>query len=472
MKRRISYFANRKNPLTWISALLLTVSVVCRIAYFCQLKGAEAQTVWFELILPVASGLLFCLILLLDGQEHLYRTAIPAALLFGCIAVKIAVYFSLTIVSVLVAIAALVCLVIYNVTLCGKLRHTWLLALILLTLLGAEVWLYRAALGSPAEALTFTGALARVALIGGVLFLVLALQPHLDGLYHPTWGDRCDGRRVRSLSPITYVAPYIMPDRNGASNSIHMTAELTVIEQYIHRKRREGLTNFGITHVFMGVFVRTVAQFPALNRFLAGQRIYSRDEDIQFCMIIKKDMTVESPDTAIKLHLNPADDIYTIYEKFNKAVEEVKNTPLDSSFDQVAHLLTLLPGVLLKFALWLIKLLDYFGLIPKFLLEVSPFHGSVFFTSMGSLGIPPVVHHLYDLGNLPVFCAFGCKRRENVLTDDGKVVPRKYVDYTLNLDERTVDGFYYAAALKYFERLLRHPERLDTPPETVLHDVD
>ncbi|MBR3849098.1 MAG: hypothetical protein IKM36_01260, partial [Oscillospiraceae bacterium] len=111
-------------------------------------------------------------------------------------------------------------------------------------------------------------------------------------------------------------------------------------------------------------------------------------------------------------------------------------------------------------------------LLPRFLLEVSPFHGSIFFTSMGSLGIPAIVHHLYDFGNMPVFCAFGRKRRENELNLDGSVTPRKYVDYSFNLDERTVDGFYYASVLRYFHRLLARPDQLDTPPEAVLRDVD
>jgi hypothetical protein len=46
------------------------------------------------------------------------------------------------------------------------------------------------------------------------------------------------------------------------------------------------------------------------------------------------------------------------------------------------------------------------------------------------------------------------------------------VDFSFNLDERTVDGFYYATVLKTFNRLLQHPERLDEPPEAVLRDVD
>ena len=116
--------------------------------------------------------------------------------------------------------------------------------------------------------------------------------------------------------------------------------------------------------------------------------------------------------------------------------------------------------------------MDYFGLLPKFLLELSPFHGSVFFTSMGSLGIPPIYHHLYDFGNLPVFCSFGCKRRALEVQEDGSVVQKKYLDFKFAMDERIADGFYYAAFFKHFKRLLHHPELLELPPEEVLQDID
>ena len=40
------------------------------------------------------------------------------------------------------------------------------------------------------------------------------------------------------------------------------------------------------------------------------------------------------------------------------------------------------------------------------------------------------------------------------------------------LDERIVDGFYYAAFFKQYKRLMLHPEVLDRPPEEVLQDID
>ena len=196
---------------------------------------------------------------------------------------------------------------------------------------------------------------------------------------------------------------------------------------------------------------------------MSGQKVYSRGNDIQYCMVIKKEMSVDSPDTSIKVHLTPYDTAEDVYHKLNAAIESVKATKeLDSNLDNLIGYLNLIPGVFLKFTVWL---------LPKFLLELSPFHGSLFFTSMGSLGIPPIYHHLYDFGNLPVFGAFGCKRKAVEVLEDGTIVPRKYVDVKFVLDERIVDGYYYATFFKYYRRLLRNPEILDTPPEEVIADI-
>lgn len=313
--------------------------------------------------------------------------------------------------------------------------------------------------------------IANTLMAASVFALTFAMREFHDGRYHPTWGDRSDGRRLRSIDGMTLVGGYIMPNRNGASNSIQDTLEITAIERYIHKKRVEGYDNFGITHVFLAAYVRTVAKYPGFNRFFSGQRIYQRDDDIQFTMAMKKEMRTDGEETMIKLHLAPTDTSKEVYDKFNRSYEEVMNTPLNSSFDGVASALASIPGLLLKFLIWVLKCMDYFGKIPRFLLEVSPFHASVIFTSMGSLGIPPIVHHLYDFGNLPIFIAFGRKYRKTELDATGKPVTRRYLDYVVNCDERIVDGFYYATGLKYFHKLLRTPDVLDLPPEEVLHDI-
>ena len=283
---------------------------------------------------------------------------------------------------------------------------------------------------------------------------------------------RPDGTRVKDLPPIVAAVPYIMPKRYDAWNSITEYIDEEAIKSYIREKRRAGMPNFGITHVFLAAYVRCVAKYPALNRFLSGQQVYSRDNDIQFCMMVKEDMSTEAPESAMKLHLKPTDTVEDIYRKFNAEVDRIKDNSSASDFDKTAKALSLIPGVFFKFVIWVLKTMDYFGLLPKFLLEVSPFHGSIFFTSMGSLGIPPIVHHLYDFGNLPIFVAFGCKYRKNEVQLDGTVVQRKYIDYTVNTDERICDGFYYSTAFKTLKSIMRNPFQLDERPKEVFYDVD
>ena len=470
MEKRISYYVSRKSFLVWLSALVLLAAAVLHIAYFCG-KGADTKTVWLQIVLPVLACLLYVLNVLLDGQEHFYRTSVPVFLMAVYYGAKSAAYDISPRLCFVFWVAYLAIAAFYFMAVSGKLKSTIPTVLVLMAAIAVRIYSYREEL-VPFTAQALLRPLPDVLFLLGGLLGLMAAAPHLDGAYHPIWGDRPDGRKLRSLDPVQIVANYIMPNRNGASNFVRDSVEITNMERYIREKRRQGLTNFGITHVFLAAYVRVIAKFPEANRFLSGQQVYSRGDDIQFCMMVKEDMTLESAETAMKLHLSPTDTVEDVYRKFNAEVERIKNHAGASNFDKTAKLLSMVPGVVFKFVVWFLKTLDYFGLLPKFLLEVSPFHGTVFFTSMGSLGIPPIVHHLYDFGNLPVFCAFGCKRRENEVQDDGTVAQRKYIDYTFNTDERIMDGFGYATIFKYLKKLLAHPERLDSPPEEVNHDVD
>lgn len=286
------------------------------------------------------------------------------------------------------------------------------------------------------------------------------------------FGDRPDGYRLRSLQPMSKVSPYIMPDRSGASVYFHDSFEVTEVENYIRKKRNQGLKGFGVMHVLLASYVRVVSQRPAVNRFLSGQRVYSHDEDIVVNLTIKREMTLEAEETIVKMHFTPYDTADDVYHKLTKLIEENREVNPDSNFDNTAKIFNYIPGLLLKNAVWLLKLFDYFGLLPKSLIEVSPFHGSMFITSMGSLGIPPVFHHLYDFGNIPVFLSFGAKYKKTSFKADGTPVQLKYIDYNIVCDERICDGFYLASSFKLFKTYFRNPHVLDQKPETVLHDVD
>ena len=427
---------------------------------------------WSQIVLPTAAALLYVLIVLLNGKEMFYKTAIPVWMVAFYSGIWINQNVSNRMIVWLFWIALVFFATMYTDITSGHRKHgIFLLMPVVLIPMGFILYFFRAAILSGNLA-SILPVFPDLLMLVGVFFVVLALRVHADGAYHPTWGDRIDGRKIRTLAPMAQITAYFQWERNICSNLFEESFEITNIDRYIRQKRREGLTDFGITHVLLAAYVRGVAKYPQLNRFINGQKVYSRGDDIQYCMVIKKEMTVDSPDTSIKVHLKPTDTAIDVYKKLNAAVESVKATQeLDSNLDSLIMALNLIPSVVLKFTVWLLKLLDYFGLLPKFLLELSPFHGSLFFTSMGSLGIPPIYHHLYDFGNLPVFGAFGCKRKAVEVQEDGTIVPRKYVDVKFVLDERICDGYYYATFFKYYRRLLRNPEILDQPPTEVVQDI-
>ncbi len=440
-------------------AVLLLFGAVCAL-FICSVQSGLLREHPFRVLLLAGAELLTVLTVLFRGQEFFYRTAVTVAL--TCL-------FEVLLAAPLPAkarTAALIALYAGIALLYLLIVSSWvnrLPGLIVLAVLAAAALLVRGL--SPLLML-----LPPLLALSGILLLCLSMREHTDGRYHRMWGDRSDGRLVRSLDPMAYVGVYTMPNRNGANTLFRDTLDVTDLDRYIHARRRGDIPHLSMIQIFLAAYCRTIAEYPALNRFIAGEKIYSRDGNIIFNMTIKKKMTIDGGETSVKLHLSPDETLYTISEKLDAVFREGKEEE-DSDFDRTAAIVRLIPGLLKKFTIWFLKTLDYFGLIPAFLLEVSPFHGSIYFTSMASLGIPPVFHHLYDFGNLPVFLCMGEKYKKPVLQDDGSVEIRKFMDFTVNSDERICDGFYYSRAFKALKRFLLHPELLETPPETVRRDI-
>ena len=275
--------------------------------------------------------------------------------------------------------------------------------------------------------------------------------------------------RVKGVSPMAKLVPYLMENRAGSQNFIFDKINMTQIDKYIKKKQEQGLKNFNLMHVLIAAYARTCSQRPAVNRFIRGQKIYSR-ELIEVCLTIKKEMTLESPDTVVKILLKPDCTADDVYNELNKVIEEYREKQ-NNGFDKLTKVLNFIPGFLLRWTVRFLRMLNYFGLLPRSIQKLSPFHASFFITSMGSLGIPPIVHHLYDFGTVPAFCSFGAKQREFKVNPDGSVYKYSYVEVTYNLDERICDGYYYASALKYMRGIFKKPEILDNPPEKVIKDI-
>lgn len=283
-------------------------------------------------------------------------------------------------------------------------------------------------------------------------------------------GDRKEGRLLRSLPAFAKFVPFIMPTRNDACNQYEESFEVSDVDRRLRKLRVDGNKGIGILHFIIAAYIRGVSMLPGMNRFVVGRRIYARD-NIEVVMTVKRSLAIDATETTIKVVFEPTDTIFDVYRKMSEKIDEIKTVEGNNNTEDVAEAMCKAPRFLLRFALTILRIMDYFGWLPQSLLDASPFHGSMIITDLGSLRIGPIYHHIYNFGTLPVFISFGAKRHAYELDRHGNMVDRKYVDCKFVMDERTVDGHYYAQFLQAFRYICQHPEIVETPPSKVVEDV-
>jgi hypothetical protein len=282
------------------------------------------------------------------------------------------------------------------------------------------------------------------------------------------FGDRKDGYKLRKADPMFRLIPYIMKDRNDAQVFFEDRVYLEETDRLIRKLRKEG-HKVGFLHIVIASVIRTMSQKPKINRFVVGKKTYARS-NISFSLAVKKDMTEDSEETTIKVIFEPTDTIYDVIEKMNTEINKNKKLGDKNDTDVAAKVIAFLPGFLIHWTFNLIRFLDNHGKLPRFLTALSPFHSSVFITDLGSLGIKGVHHHIYNLGTNTLFVSFGTKTKEQIIDESGVVKTRKAMDLKIVADERVVDGFYFATALKLAKNIMAHPYQLLTPPDSVVID--
>ena len=288
--------------------------------------------------------------------------------------------------------------------------------------------------------------------------------------YKRRFGDRKEGRLLRSLPAFAKFVPFIMPTRNDACNQYEASFEVSDVDRRLRKLRVDGYKGIGILHFIIAAYIRGVSMLPGMNRFIVGRRIYARD-NIEVVMTVKRSLAIDATETTIKVVFEPTDTIFDVYRKMSEKIDEIKTVEGNNNTEDVAEAMCKAPRFLLRFALTILRIMDYFGWLPQSLLDASPFHGSMIITDLGSLRIGPIYHHIYNFGTLPVFISFGAKRHAYELDRHGNMVDRKYVDCKFVMDERTVDGHYYAQFLQAFRYICQHPEIVETPPSKVVEDV-
>ena len=278
---------------------------------------------------------------------------------------------------------------------------------------------------------------------------------------------RADGVLLRHTDPMYRIAAHVMAKRSDSMNSITIDIPLAPIDTYIRRKKKEGHT---ISHmaVIMSAFVRTMCDFPALNRFIVNKRAYSRSEVAVGMVVLKTGAT--GAETMNKIFLQKEDTIFDVERRIQEYVEKSRSVEDEDPTDKLIKTLVGLPG-LLRTAVNVLVWADKHNLLPKAIIDASPFHVSMVFTNLASIRTNHIFHHCYDFGTTSMIMAAG-NSREVPKRKGGEIVFEKCMPIGVVMDERIATGSYFALAFRRMKEYLHNPELLEEPPERILDDPE
>ena len=113
------------------------------------------------------------------------------------------------------------------------------------------------------------------------------------------------------------VAAHVMSKRVDSMNMITIDLPVAPMQKYIreHKADEHPITHMGL---IVAAYLRTVAEFPALNRFIVNKRLYARNEFCAGLVVLKEGKNADG--TMSKIYFEPTDDIFTVQRKIDEYI--------------------------------------------------------------------------------------------------------------------------------------------------------
>ncbi len=269
---------------------------------------------------------------------------------------------------------------------------------------------------------------------------------------------RPDGYKVKNADPMYMLIPYFLTKRYDAMNMTTLEIPVDPMKAYINARRREGIQ---LSHVglVLAAFVRTVAEYPLLNRFIGGKKVYQH-KDITVSMVV---LRPGGGDVMSKLYFEPEDDVFEVQKKIDAFVDDNRVNE-DQLLDKAMKILLHIPGVM-GAAIGILRFMDRHGLLPNALVKVSPFHASLLISNLASIRSNAIFHHVYDFGSTSIALTMGTQKEEPKRGPGGAIGFERCIPMGVVMDERICNGLYFSQAFSRFKSYLADPVKLEGKPE-------
>ncbi len=271
---------------------------------------------------------------------------------------------------------------------------------------------------------------------------------------------RRDGKKIKVESVEYAITPHVMPHRNDSLNFIEVNIPVQPMQDYLNAKRKDGM-RYSHLSVIVAAYVRVLGEFPQMNRFIVNKKVYARNE-LNVGMVVLKAGQMDNG-TMSKVNFAPEDTLDEVNRKMTEYIETNRGEG-DNSTDKIAKLLLSIPG-LLRVGFNLFRWADKHGLLPRAIIDASPFHTSMSITNLASIRTNHIFHHIYNFGTTGVFIAMGNSREVPKRKLDGEIYFEKCIPLGIAMDERICSGSYFALAFRQFKKYLANPKLLEVKPD-------
>lgn len=279
------------------------------------------------------------------------------------------------------------------------------------------------------------------------------------------FGDRRDGTLIRDLDGMHLIMPMLYRSRCDNEAFISERIDLTKADAYIE-KYNASSPKFKLTlfHLVVAAVLKTIVLRPKLNRFIANQNMYMRNE-LSASFVVKKQFSDSADEGLAFLRAEETSTLESLRDDLYQQITKVKKGGSDSTMDAM-DFLTKIPRFIVKIFLALMRWCDRHGCVPKSLIAADPYYASVILTNLGSIKLRSGYHHLTNWGTTSLFVVVGEMKKRPFYNDDGSFEMRNSVDLGLTIDERLADGYYYSKSVRLLKTILENPECLEKPFNT------
>ena len=267
--------------------------------------------------------------------------------------------------------------------------------------------------------------------------------------------SRSDAKPARDVPPYRRLMPYLMRGANESVVYFDLPIDVTHTRTFISSfNAGHPETRITLFHVVLWAAVQTLHRRPRLNRFVAGNRLWERD-GIWISYSAKKRLDDDSPIVVLKRRFDPTEYFEAMIESLYAGLR-VGRSEKKSYVDKELGMLLALPGPALRAVMALSKAANALGMLPKRFIDGDPMFASLFIANLASLKMDAGYHHLYEYGNIPIFCVIG-QIKDVPAVEDGQLVTRPIATLRFSYDERVEDGLYAQRSMELLKSLVEDP---------------